>query len=425
MPSGDPAYTASELADLQLEGLQWTVYHAYHGSPLYREKLDAAGIAPGDVRSLDDLKRLPFTEKKDLHAYYPFGSLAVPEEKVVRLHASSGTTGRRTVAYYTSRDLDDWAEMMARCMRYAGVTPQDRVHITPAYGLWTAGVSFQTGAERLGAMAVPVGPASTDLQLELLLEFRSTVLTSTSSYALYLGEEIERRGLSGRHSLRVGIIGSERWSDAMRRRIEQLLGIESFDIIGMTETYGPGTGLDCHLHSGIHYWSDYLLFEVIDPETGEVLPEGEEGELVVTSLRKEASPLIRYRTRDITRLLPGRCECGSPFPRIDRILGRTDDAIKVRGVLFYPGHVDEILSRTEGVSSEYRIVLTREGGKDSVLLRVEEDPQAGKDRAQVQQELARRLHDTLRLRVDVEVVDFGALPRSERKTRRVIDERVM
>lgn len=421
----NPAWSAAQLEQAQLDGLQWTVRHAYEGSPLYRQKLDAAGVGPGDVRSLSDLRRLPLTEKKDLHAFYPSGSLAVPEEKVVRLHASSGTTGRRTVAYYTPRDIDDWAEMMFRCMAYAGVTPRDRVQITPAYGLWTAGLSFQAGCERLGALAVPAGPVATELQIELLLEFRSTVLTSTSSYALYLGEEIQRRGLAGKHSLRVGIVGSERWSDAMRRRIEQLLGIETFDIIGMTETYGPGVGIDCHHHSGIHYWSDYLLFEIIDPETGEVLPEGQQGELVVTSLRKEGSPLIRYRTRDITRLLPGACACGSPFPRIDRILGRTDDAVKLRGVLLYPGDIDQILSRTAGVSSEYRIILSRESGRDSALLRVEEDPAAGRERADVRRELEERIHDLLRVRIGVEVVDFGSLPRSERKTKRVLDERAM
>ncbi len=419
----EPAWSPAQLADYQLERLQWTVHHSYHGSPVYRDKLDAAGVKPGQIRTLADITKLPFLTKAELQANYPISILAVPEEQVVRIHASSGTTGRRTVAPYTATDVDDWAEMMARCYKYAGVTNLDRVHVTPGYGLWTAGIGFQLGAERHGAMVVPVGPTASDLQIELMLDFRSTVLTSTSSYALFLGEELHKRGLADKHFFKKGLIGSERWSDAMRRRIEELLGIETFDIIGMTETYGPGTGLDCHLHSGIHYWADYLLFEIVDPETGEPVPEGQIGELVITSLRKEAMPLIRYRTRDLTRLIPGRCECGSAMPRVDRIVGRCDDAVKLKGVLFYPGDVDRIISQTEGLSSEYRIELSRHEGKDFGVVRVEADPNQSADRSALTRRLEDKIHSLLRVTLKVEVVDFGALPRSERKTKRVEDSR--
>lgn len=420
-----PNLTAGQLADLQLQQLQWTVHHAYHNNALYRDKLDAAGLTPRDIRTLDDLQRLPLTTKADLHAHYPFAVLSVPEEQVVRVHASSGTTGRRTVAYYTQKDIDDWADMMARCMHFAGLTNRDRVQITPGYGLWTAGVGFQLGVERLGAMAVPAGPMGTDLQIELLETFGSTALCATSSYGLLLGEELQARGMHRSHTLKVGIFGSERWGEGMRQRIEALLGIDTYDIIGMTETYGPGTGLDCHHHQGIHYWADYLIFEIIDPETKAVLPPGQQGEMVVTSLRKEAMPLIRYRTRDLTRILPGTCACGSVLPRIDRILGRTDDGVKLRGVLLYPGDIDRVLSGIAGVSSEYRIVLSRDGGRDHGLLRVEADPAGSRERQALTREVAERIQADLRVSMDVEVVDYSTLERTQRKTQRIIDQRVL
>lgn len=418
-----PALSASDLPALQLERLQWTVHHAYHNSAFYRDKLDAAGLRPGAIKTLADLERLPFTTKDDLRSAGPFGVLAVPEEQVLRVHASSGTTGRRTVASYTRKDLDDWADMMARCMQYAGLGERDRVQITAGYGLWTAGVGFQAGVERLGALAVPVGPIGTDTQIELLVQMQSTAVCATSSFALLLGEEVARRGIADQLRLRVGIFGSERWGEAMRQRIRDLLRIDVYDIIGMTETYGPGTGLDCHLHQGIHYWGDYLIFEIIDPQTGAVLPAGEQGELVVTTLQRESMPLLRYRTRDLTRLIPGACPCGSPFGRIDRIVGRSDDAIKYRGVLFYPADIDGVLAETPGVCSEYRIVLSRPGGRDHCVVRIEADPQSGEDRAAVALEVQRRLRDRLRATMAIEIVDFGALPRTERKTARVIDER--
>lgn len=399
--------------------LRELVARLYEESPFYRKKLTEAGIRPGDIRGREDLERIPFTEKEELAREYPFGLLAVPEERVVRVHGSSGTTGKRTLVYYTQRDLEDWADMMARCFRMAGLTEKDRIQITPGYGLWTAGVGFQAGVERLGAMAIPVGPAGTDLQLELMQDLGTTAFTSTSSYALLLGEEVEKRGLRDRLRLRVGIIGSEHWGERMRRKIEELLGIESFDIIGMTELYGPGIGLDCHEHEGIHYWSDHILLEVVDPETGRSLPPGETGELVATTLSREAMPLLRYRTRDLSRLLPGSCRCGATFPRIDRLKGRTDDMVKVRGVPVFPSQVAAALGKLPGLGSEYRLIVRREGARDLLLVQVEAEVGGRPD----PEEVAHTLKSALSLQPRVEILPFGSLPRTERKTRRVFDER--
>ncbi len=401
-----------------MSGIAWTVLRAYQGSDFFREKLDGAGVDPQTVHTVGDLSRLPLTTKQELRDAYPLGWTCVPTSEVVRIHASSGTTGSRTVATYTAQDVSDWADMFARCYEYAGVTHNDRVQITPGYGLWTAGIGFQAGAERLGAMCVPTGPGNLDLQFEMLLDFQSTVLCATSSFALLIAEEAHRRGLTDRLALRVGVFGSERWGVAMRGRIEELLGIETFDIYGLTELYGPGTGIECSKHEGIHYWDDYYVVEVIDPTTTAVLPIGEEGELVLTTLRKQAQPLLRFRTHDISRLIPGPCRCGSPYPRIDRITGRSDDMFKVRGVPIYPAQVDSVLSGIGGLGSEYQVVLTREGGHDRFVVRVE---------AHLPGVAAEHVSEALRARLsvrpDVEIVPLGTLPRTERKTKRVFDER--
>jgi len=345
-------------------------------------------------------------------------------QKVVRIHSSSGTTGKPIIIPYTRKDVDVWAEMMMRCYMLAGLTNQDRIQITPGYGLWTAGIGFQLGAERLGAMAIPTGPGNTEKQLELFVDLKSTALASTSSYALLLAEEIEKRGLKSQVQLRKGIIGSERWSEKMRSRIENELGIETFDIYGLTEIYGPGIGLDCSLHEGMHYWSDYLLFEIIDPITGEQLPDGTLGELVITTLTKEGAPLIRYRTRDLTRIIPGLCKCGCPFPRIDRILGRSDDRIKFKAVNIYPGQIEDLVHRIPSVSSEYQILLTRKDGRDSMIFRVEiEDAEDPAKKVKTEKALGKAFKDFIGVTVDVMGVKIGELPRSMKKTKRVIDER--
>lgn len=393
-------------------------------SPFYQKKFKEANVDIEKIKSLEDLKLLPFTHKEELRDAYPLGLKAVSENEVIRIHSSSGTTGKPVIIPYTRKDVDIWAMMMMRCYMLAGLTSLDRIQITPGYGLWTAGIGFQLGAERLGAMAIPTGPGNTEKQLEMLVDLKSTALASTSSYALLLAEEIEKRGLKDQIHLKVGIIGSERWSEKMRSRIENELGIETFDIYGLTEIYGPGIALDCSFHEGMHYWSDHLLFEIIDPITGEQLPDGTLGELVITTITKEGAPLIRYRTRDLTRIIPGLCKCGCPFPRIDRILGRSDDRIKFKAVNIYPGQIEDIIHKVPGVSSEYQILLTRRDGRDSMTFRVEiEDVEDPITKGKTEKTLGKAFKDFIGVTVDVVGVKIGELPRSMKKTKRVIDER--
>ena len=399
-------------------GIAWTVRHAYRGSEFHRRHLAGSGVHPDDIHGASDLTLLPFTTKEQLRAASPWGWNSVPFEEVARIHSSSGTTGRRTICTYTLKDLDDWNEQFARCYRYAGVGPRDRVQIMVGYGLWTAGVGFQAGAERSGAMAVPTGPGNTDLQFEMMQELGSTVICCTSSFALLLAEEVNRRGLRDRLDLRIGIMGSERWGSGMRRYIEEHLGIEAFDIYGLTELWGPGTAIECSRHDGMHYWDDHQYMEVVDPETLEPVPDGEEGELVVTTLGKEGTPLLRYRTRDLSYRYAEPCPCGSPYPRIGPITGRTDDIIKVRGVMLSPAQVDTVLSQVDGAGPEYQIhVERREAGRERVTVRFETpDPD-------LEGEVAQRLRNLVGLRVDTETVPPGSLPRTARKAQRVFDTR--
>jgi phenylacetate-CoA ligase len=418
--------THKELEDMQLKGLQWTADHAYQGSPFYRAKLDEAKVRPSDIRSLDDIRKLPFTTSKDLQTGYPFPLLSVPFEEVVRIHASSGTTGKRKVLSYTQKDIDDWAHFFARCYQMADLTPEDRVQIAVGYGVWTAGAGFQLGCERFGAMAIPAGPGNMDMQCQFLVDFQTTVMCCTASMGLLLAEEVGRQGLREKINLKKMIFGSERSSEAMRRRIKELLGLEHmFDIPGMTELYGPGTGLDCIYHTGIHYWADYYILEILDPETLKPVPEGETGEMVVTTLKKEAVPLIRYRTRDLTRLIPGECPCGSILPRHDQLLGRSDDMIIFRAVNIYPGQIDHALSGIDKIGSEYQVVLDRgQDGKDYMTIRVERGQGMSRDQ---DRELSKRIGAQIKKEIlvsgNVEIVDHGSLPRSERKSKRVFDNR--
>lgn len=416
-----------ELAALQLKGLQWTVSHAYRHSHHYRRKLNEAGVTPEQIRSLDDLRRLPFTTAQDLQADYPFPLRSVPFEDIVRVHASSGTTGKRKVLSYTQKDIDDWAFMFARCYQMAGLTKKDRVQIAVGYGLWTAGVGFQLGCEKFGALAIPVGPANSEIHCQMLVDMQSTVFCATASMALLMAEEIEQRGLRERIALKKFIFGAERHSRRMRSRIQEITGAgELFDITGLTELYGPGTGLECGAHQGVHYWADYYLLEILDPESLEPVPPGEIGEMVVTSLRKEASPLIRYRTRDLTRLLPDPCPCGNILPRHDHLLGRSDDMFIYRAVNIYPGQIDHVLSQIPCVGSEYQVHLyRREDGRDIMLIKVERlgDDCPDSDRQLVEQ-ITHEIRRQILVRAQVEVVDYGALPRTERKSKRVFDHRV-
>ncbi len=426
MTSFMPTFSSlGELAEMQLKGLQWTVKHAYLGSGVYESKLDAARVKPEDIKSLDDLRRLPFTTSKDLAEGYPFPLLCVPTTDVVRIHASSGTTGKRKVLSYTQKDINDWADFFARCYEMAGLTREDRVQICVGYGVWTAGVGFQLGCERFGAMAVPAGPGNLEMQMEFLVDFQSTVMCCTASMGLLLAEEVERRGLRDKISLKKMIYGSERSSDAMRNRIKSLLQLsDMYDIPGMTELYGPGTGLECSAHDGMHYWADYYILEILDPDTLEPVADGEVGEMVVTTLRKEAVPLIRYRTRDLTALKPDPCPCGCLLPRHDRILGRSDDMFIVRAVNVYPGQIDNVLSNLERIGSEYQVILERTDGKDTMFLKVERgldaDPSADLQTAATVREA---IKEKILVTPEVEIVPYASLPRTERKTKRVFDKR--
>jgi phenylacetate-CoA ligase len=421
-----PFKTPAELHQHQLQGLQWTVSHAYRNSSFYRRKLDSAGIRPNEIRSLADIEKLPFTQASDLREDYPFPLLSVPLSQVVRIHASSGTTGKKKVLCYTQKDIDDWVRLFARCYEMAGLTNEDRVQIAVGYGIWTAGVGFQLGCEKLGAMAIPVGPGNIDMQCQFLVDMQSTVMCCTASMGLLMAEEIERRGLRSKIALRKMVYGSERSSDAMRNRIKALLGLEDmFDITGMTELYGPGTGLECSRHEGIHYWADNYILEILDPETLKPVPPGETGEMVVTTLSKEAAPLIRYRTRDLSRLVDHPCSCGSVLPMHDRLLGRTDDMIIFRAVNIYPGQIDEVLSSIPEISCEYQVIIDRkEDGKDYMTLRVE--CQQAVDQAKTKEladKICKRIKNDIMVSCDVDLVDYCGLPRSDRKSKRIFDNR--
>lgn len=406
-------------SNIEFSVLKHAIDYAAANSPFYKKIFSENNINTDNITSIEDFQKLPFSDKYDLRDAYPLGLQAVPDEEVVRIHSSSGTTGNPVIIPYTKEDVEDWATMFARCYEFAGITKSDRIQITPGYGLWTAGIGFQAGCEKLGAMAIPIGPGNTEKQIQMLIDLKSTVLCSTSSYALLLAEEIGNRGLKNKIALRRGVIGSERWGERMRQRISDGLDIDLFDIYGLTEVYGPGIAIDCEKHEGMHYWNDFMYFEIIDPKTGEVLPDGEFGELVITTLRKAAAPLIRYRTHDLTRIIPHRCSCGREYPMIDRISGRTDDMIKVKGVNIYPGQIEEVLNCVNGLSSEYQVIIERIDGKDRMTLKVETIQDA--DRQKVMKEVLQMFKSKIGIRIFCDCVNIGELPRSEKKTRRIFD----
>lgn len=410
-----------KLNDTQLSQVDAQIKRLVKTDSYYGKKYRELGIT--DVTSQEAFEELPFSSKDDLRNAYPLGIQAVPDEEVVRIHSSSGTTGKPVIIPYTAKDVDDWAIMFARCYETAGVTKKDRVHITPGYGLWTAGIGFQAGAEKLGAMVIPMGPGNTDKQLQMMIDLESTVLTATSSYALLLAEEIDKRGLKDKIHLKKGVFGSERWSEKKREYIKEKLGIELYDIYGLTEIYGPGIGISCDAQNGMHYWDDYVYIEIIDPKTGKTLPDGEEGEIVITTLVKEGAPLIRFRTHDISRIIPGECPCGRKHPRLDIIKGRSDDMFKVHGVNMFPSQVEELLALVDGVPSEYTINIAHDepANKDIMLVTVEADGRVDFEQT------GRQIRDLFKSRIGVTpkitVVPVGTLPRSEKKTQRVIDHR--
>jgi phenylacetate-CoA ligase len=423
-PSKAPSPAA--LADHQLAGLKWTVRHAYDNSEFYRKQLVAAGVTPDSISSLEDLQRLPFLTAQDLADGYPFALRCAPFSDLVRIHASSGTTGKRKVLCYTQKDIEDWQHMFARCYELAGLTREDRVQIAVGYGLWTAGAGFQQACEKFGALAIPVGPGNLELQTNLMIDLQTTVFCCTASMGLLLAEEVHNRGLRDKLNLRKIILGAERSSSAMLETMKECLGVqEIYDITGLTELYGPGTGLSCGHGNSIHYWADHYILEILDPITLLPVAPGEVGEMVYTTLCKEGAPLIRYRSRDLTRLITGECACGCNLPRHDRILGRSDDVVIFRGVNVYPGQIDEVLNGIPGLGSEYQVHLGhREDGRDYMLVRVERS----KEHCDIADDLVRKkvvsgIKHTLMVSCEVELVDYASMPRSEKKTKRIFDER--
>lgn len=409
------------INEKQLEQVDKQIKRILKSGNYYSEVYKKAGIS--GVSSPEEFEKIPFTDKADLRNAYPLGIQAVPDEEVVRIHSSSGTTGKPVIIPYTAKDVDDWATMFARCYEIAGITAKDRIQITPGYGLWTAGIGFQAGCEKLGAMAIPMGPGNTEKQLQMMIDLESTVICATSSYALLLAEEINRRGLKDKIRLKKGVIGSERWSDAKRKYIAAELGIELYDIYGLTEIYGPGIGINCSDQTGMHIFDDYLYTEIIDPATGEVLPDGEEGEIVITTLVKEGAPLIRFRTHDLSRIIPGECSCGRHFPRLDTIVGRSDDMFKVHGVNMFPSQVEEILGQVDGVSSEYKIDIAHDENKNRDIIMVTAEAEGRVDFAATAEEIRKLFKSKMNVTPKVSIVSINTLPRSEKKTRRVFDHR--
>ena len=413
------------LAKLQLERLQATVRSAYETVPLHRARFDALGLVPQDIQSLDDLARLPFTVKSDLRDHYPFGMFTRPVEQLARLHASSGTTGKPTVVGYTADDLDTWANLMARSLHAAGARRGDVLHNAYGYGLFTGGLGAHYGAERLGAVVVPMSGGSTERQVALIMDFQARVLCATPSYALAIAEVAEQQGVDLRASaLRVGLFGAEPWTDGMRREIERRLGIRAVDVYGLSEIMGPGVACECTCQNGLHGWEDHFIFEVIDPDSGKVLPEGEAGELVITTLTKQALPMLRYRTRDITRLTTAPCDCGRTHVRILRITGRNDDMLIIRGVNVYPSQVEAVLVGLPDLAPHYLLVVERRGRLDHLRVEVEAKPGVNANRhLQLARDATHHIKSLIGITTEVEVQASGSIARSQGKAVRLRDLR--
>lgn len=418
----------SEIRELQSERFVKMVRYAYDNVPMYREKFDTVGITPDDIKSLDDAHKVPFTVKDDLRKHYPYGIRAVGLDRIVRLHASSGTTGKPTVVTYTQKDMDTWNNLMARCYSSAGVGKDDIVQNCYGYGLFTGGLGFHYGAEILGATVIPISTGNTKKQLMMLKDMQSTVIACTPSYALYLAEAAEKEGYNPKEdfNLKVGMFGAEPWSEEARKRIEESLGIKAYDVFGMSELYGPGVAVECKEQNGLHIWSDEFLVETIDPDTGEVLPEGERGELVFTMLTREAMPLLRYRTKDLAAINYEECACGRSHPRIMRIRGRSDDMLIVGGVNVFPSQIEHVLMNIKGVGDQYLIIVDRDI-LDSLHVQVEVAPEffnsPDYDSAAFAKKLQLEMQAVLTVRARVELMEPGALPRSEGKAQRVLDKR--
>src|SRR5687767_14197789 len=404
--------STGELKKLQLERLQWSLAHAYNNVPRYREKFGAAGMKPADCRALEDLARFPFTTKADLRETYPFGMFAVPMDRIVRIHASSGTTGKPTVVGYTAKDIDTWSSVMARSMRAAGARPGDKVHVAYGYGLFTGGLGAHYGAERLGLAVIPLGGGMTERQVQLIADFKPDIIMVTPSYMLAIAYEMERQGIDlKKSSLRIGIFGAEPWTNELRSQIEKRTSLEAIDLYGLSAVIGPGVAQECaETKDGLTVWEDHFYPEVIDPQSGRVLPDGEQGELVITALTKEALPVIRYRTRDLTRLLPGTARA---MRRIEKITGRSDDMLIIRGVNVFPSQVEELILKEPGLAPHYVLELTKQGPLDHLTVVVEGESTA----------CAGLQHDIKALIGISADVKIGAVERSIGKAKRVIDKR--
>ena len=422
----EPIETASrdEIAALQLSRMQTSLRHAYENAPFYRARFDAAGVHPGDLKSLADLARFPFTTKSDLRDTYPFGMFAVPQNKLVRVHASSGTTGKPTVVGYTAQDISTWADLVARSMRASGARAGDIAHIAYGYGLFTGGLGAHYGAERLGCTVVPVSGGMTERQVTLIRDFRPRVIMVTPSYMLSILDEFRRQGIDPRESsLAVGIFGAEPWTNAMRAEIEQAFDMHAVDIYGLSEVMGPGVANECvETKDGLHIWEDHFYPEIIDPVTGAVLPDGQIGELVFTTLTKEGLPMVRYRTRDLTRLLPGTARS---MRRMEKITGRSDDMIILRGVNIFPTQIEEQILKCRGLAPHFQIELTRTGRMDDMTVHVECTGSTGSDaaRAASMKELAHHIKSVVGVSARIVVHDPGGVARSEGKAKRVVDNR--
>jgi phenylacetate-CoA ligase len=412
-----------ELQALQLARLRWSLAHAYEHVPHYRRAFDAKGVHPRDLTTLADLARFPFTVKSDLRDNYPFGMFAVPREQVVRIHASSGTTGKPTVVGYTRKDIDTWATVMARSIRAAGGRAGDILHVAYGYGLFTGGLGAHYGAEKLGCTVIPMSGGQTERQVQLITDFKPTIIMVTPSYMLAIAEEMERQGIDPRtSSLEIGIFGAEPWTPTMREAIETRIGMDAIDIYGLSEVMGPGVAQECiETKDGLTVWEDHFYPEIIDPDTGDVLPEGEKGELVFTSLTKEALPIIRYRTRDLTRLLPPTARA---MRRIEKITGRTDDMMIIRGVNVFPTQIEELLLKEEALAPHYQIEITRPKSLDEMTILVERAPQAGSaDGDAAAARLRHRVKSLIGVTADVKVMAPGGVERSLGKAKRIVDRR--
>jgi phenylacetate-CoA ligase len=416
----------AELRKLQLQRLQWSLHHAYENVPHYRKKFDEAGVKPEDCRTLADLPKFPFTTKADLRETYPFGMFAVPMDKIVRIHASSGTTGKPTVVGYTAKDIDTWTHVMARSIRAAGAEPGMKVHVAYGYGLFTGGLGAHYGAERLGLAVIPLGGGMTERQVQLIADFKPEIIMVTPSYMLAIADEMERQGLDPKQSsLKIGIFGAEPWTHEMRKQIEARTSLAAIDLYGLSEVMGPGVAQECiETKDGLTIWEDHFLPEIVDPETGKPMPEGEQGELVFTSLTKEALPIIRYRTRDLTRLLPGTART---MRRMEKITGRSDDMLIIRGVNVFPSQIEELILKQSELAPHYVLELSKEGPLDHLAVLVEMTPEAdGWPEAQkntAAQMLQHNIKSLIGVSTDVRVVPISAIERSIGKAKRVIDRR--